>query len=95
MLIEVTESHIAAGKRYDCLLCPIALAIKEAFGIDYCSVGTSGIVIKNKIYQTPWELREKFIKYDNTGELESFEIEVTEDEIIFNNPEFNFSNTCG
>lgn len=30
MIIKVEQRHIDAGRKYECMFCPIALAIKEA-----------------------------------------------------------------
>ena len=38
MRIEVTQAHIDAGKRKRSTKCPVALAIKEALGVQYVMV---------------------------------------------------------
>ncbi len=62
MLIEVTESHIAAGKRQSCFSCPIALATGGFV--------TLGYILVNKLrYRVPGNVVEWMKDYDEEKEV--------------------------
>lgn len=71
-IIEVTEKHIKHGIKNSCENCPVALAIKEATGLEV-SVGTTMAKFKYKRIYLPQVVREWIYIFD-TSNLSSIPI---------------------
>jgi hypothetical protein len=75
--ISVTAEHIAKGVAGDCELCPVALAILDAFpDLMYISVGLDNIIVGPRgartVIDAPLEVRAFIEVFDGTGDGEPF-----------------------
>jgi len=77
MVINITEEHIAKGVRGDCGRCPVALAMKAAFGP---AVRIRVSVFDYEVHSITRELPEKarrFIhNFDQGTEVQPFSFEI-------------------
>lgn len=61
MTIHVTAQHIKDGKRNDCCICPVALAMKDA-GFPTAMVGTERLHPYTGLPALPYELHKRMEK---------------------------------
>lgn len=74
MIISVTEKHITTGRPGKCKLCPVALALTEAFGCEY-SVAL-GEAYGNYLFRLPSAVQSAISTYDISGKMEPFQFEL-------------------
>ncbi len=70
--IRVTRADIENGAANDECNCPIALALKRAFATRNVVVGSGGIAVGGKIYDTPVAVVEFINKFDDGMNVEPF-----------------------
>jgi hypothetical protein len=63
--VAVTQRHIEMGSRCSSQLCPIALAVKEALEIEPVCVDHSVIVVGDKDFHAPLEVRQFIALFDS------------------------------
>lgn len=74
--IFVNQTHIDHGRPGTCTLCPIALAIQEATGIQQVGVNIVEVRIDGKYFDLPREVTEFINQFDAGGSVEPFEFEL-------------------
>ena len=82
--INVTAEDIKLGKQGLGDRCPVALALKRAYGVKHVSAGHHGITLfigegrlpKYVSYNTPSNVTERMRKYDAEGVMEPFTFEL-------------------
>lgn len=72
MIIEVTDKHIAAGRKDDCYECPIALAVLDKLPESRVVVGASYIYITGTNYDLPWRAVEFIDRFDKNLRVDPF-----------------------
>lgn len=73
--INVTEEHIAKGKRRNCRSCPIALAIKQKFNCEDVEVGYV-MFIKNYKFDNPTKVDTFIFDFDNGFPVKPFNFDL-------------------
>jgi hypothetical protein len=76
MKITVTEQHIEQGKQASQCFCPVALAIREATGIDQLCVLSIGVIFKTGSVNLPEEASNFVLDFDAGQAVEPFEFEL-------------------
>ena len=57
MIVNVTEKHIADGVRLDCLRCPVALAMRDAFPQSKLTIDAWSLLVDNDRRETSKQIR--------------------------------------
>ena len=78
--INVTAGHIAEGERNDCMYCPVALAIRDAFPGAGVWVGGATALIdadgRDIEADLPVEVEEFVLRFDDDGFGEPFSFDL-------------------
>jgi hypothetical protein len=88
MRIEVTAEDIAKGERDSCEACPIALAVRRAFGVAHVDVDSVRIIVDNcgdneRTFETPHAAEDFIGRFDYRSTEEdppepfAFDLDVT------------------
>jgi hypothetical protein len=72
MTINVTQSDIQKGSRNNCVMCPIALAIRRAIPGSAVLVGGKRVDINGKNYDLPESARKFIYQFDNDTQVIPF-----------------------
>lgn len=80
MMISVTAEHITKGVAHKCEFCPVALALKDATGIEW-TVGLIGALSVNggKCYEIellPLKVRIFILDFDKGEHVDPFEFDL-------------------
>ena len=84
--IEVTAKHIEMGKKEDCRLCPVALAIADRFGIEHGgirvepnrTIADGGLTpeglraVDYRVFKNPWGVETFVGRFDTGQSVEPF-----------------------
>lgn len=77
MKIKVTQEHIDKGTDNEPELCPVALAIKEVFGMwAFVSVSECSIIVADRILFVPTSVHDFVERFDNGYTVDPFEFEL-------------------
>jgi hypothetical protein len=77
MKVIVTQKHIDKGRRYDCFLCPISLALREVNPQSW-KVTCSALTIRMGPYyfNTPFVVQKFILAFDRNDDVSPFEFEL-------------------
>jgi hypothetical protein len=83
--VNVTEEHIRRGKKGECSLCPIALALQDQVPYSMVSVGCNKMTYYPDpelrghwmVAETPEKVSEAILDFDADGKMTPFSFTVT------------------
>ena len=78
MIVNVTEQHIISGVRRSICACPVANACADVLK-DFIFANPKKISTKEKNYKTPPNVIDRMRLFDNTGQMEPFSFELTDE----------------
>ena len=78
MRIVVKQEHIKSGIHKSPISCPIARAVREAFGVDDVGATHYSIYVAGKRYEVPDSVQSFIKRFDDGEVVEPFEFELKE-----------------